>query len=79
MTGSPRLSQPIELKDGRRLMSLDDARALMLDLPSRHRFNPHWENAAELLMKARRRGGTPADVEAFERKLTRALKAEGLV
>jgi hypothetical protein len=65
--------------DGRRLTNLDDARALVLGLPTRHRFNPHWEDAAELLMKARRRGGMPADIEAFERKLTRALKAEGLV
>jgi hypothetical protein len=79
MTGSPTLSQPIELKDGRRLTSLDDARALMLGLPTRRRFNPYWEDAAELLMKARRRGGTPADIEALERKLARALKAEGLV
>jgi hypothetical protein len=70
------LSKPIKLKDGRMLVTLADARALILTLPELHQSNGHWQYAAELLLIASASKSRSDDALA---QMLRALKAEGLL
>jgi hypothetical protein len=47
-----------------------------LALPELHGSNPHWQYAAELLIRA---AGDKKSVEGAEAQLRVALKAEGLI
>jgi hypothetical protein len=69
---------PIKLKDGRTIATLEQARELMLALPERHQSRPFWQYAAELLIEAAERGDR-ASVDDAASQLSRALAAEGLV
>jgi hypothetical protein len=66
----------ITLKDGRELLTLADARAVMLTLPAIHRRREHWHYAGALLQEAATLNGGMAETQLH---LTRALKAEGLI
>jgi hypothetical protein len=67
---------PIMLKDGRVIVTLADARALISTLPQRHQRNEHWQYAAGLLMDSAASGGSLRKTFA---QLLLALKAEGMI
>jgi hypothetical protein len=46
LTWSRKFAEPIELKDGRVVATLSDARALLLMLPERYQLRAHWQYAA---------------------------------
>jgi hypothetical protein len=73
------LSKPISLEDGRRLVTFQDAADVIHALPSNHQSRPHWDYAAQLLMRAGRLGATPMDRAAVEVQLMLALETEGLI
>jgi len=79
MPWTRKLKALIALDDGRRLVTLADARALMMGLSERHLANGHWLYAGELLLKAAEPDTTKVDLEAAERQLDVALKGEGLL
>lgn len=68
----------IALKDGRKIKSLQDARRLMLTLPTPHQNRPPWQYAAELLIAAADRNEKYATTDA-RAQFTRALSVEGLL
>ena len=78
MTWSRRLPQPVRLNDGRTIATLAQARDLMLTLAEQRQTNPHWRDAAELLMKAAYRGRQDPIHDAGA-QLSRALRADGLI
>jgi hypothetical protein len=78
MSCTRKFDAPIALKDGRKLVSLDDARRLMLSLPESNRRAYHWRSAGELLQMATCREGRFAFAQATA-QLPRALEAEGLI
>ena len=78
MSWTRKFDEPIVLKDGRKLVSLDDARRLMLSLPESNRRAYHWQSAGELLQVAACRDGRFAFAQA-KAQLPRALEAEGLI
>jgi hypothetical protein len=55
--GLARLSKPIPLADGRVLSTLNDIRALLVELPESTRLAPHWQRLAEVLLSAAQTGG----------------------
>jgi hypothetical protein len=71
------LGAPIVLKDGRRIATIGEARALIAALPIQHQMRAHWRHANDLLHDAGRRKGGPN--EATLAQLRMALKAEGLL
>ncbi len=78
MSWTRKFDAPIALKDGRKLVSLDDARRLMLSLPESNRRAYHWQSAGELWQMAACRDGRFAFAQAIA-QLPRALEAEGLI
>lgn len=76
MAWSKKLPKPIVPKRGRVIVTLGDARDLMLALPERNQLRPFWQYAAELVLEAAERGGSIEDAAA---QLNRALTAEGLL
>ena len=74
MPWTRKLYEPITLKDGRKLVTLDDARAFMLKLPARHQLRPTWQYAGELVLKAAedntgwRQGGVDAVAAGARRR-----------
>jgi hypothetical protein len=70
-------STPIALKDGRRIATVGDARALITALPLRHQMSTHWRHTSDMLHDAARRKGGPNDATLAQ--LRRALTAEGLL
>jgi hypothetical protein len=78
MTWSRRLPEPLRLNDGRTVATLAEARDLMLTLPHETEIDPHWRQAAEVLLKAAYRGRQDPIHDA-SRELSRALRANGLI
>jgi hypothetical protein len=76
MSWSLKLIEPVALKDGRKLRTLNDAAALILSLPENRQRSDEWRCAVELLVAA-------ADAErnlwTAQAQLDIALKAEGLI
>jgi hypothetical protein len=70
------LSVPIVLKDGRQIVTLNDARAVIRSLPAQNRNNDVWLYTGGLLLEAATSDGPMGDTIA---NLRRALKAEGLL
>jgi hypothetical protein len=78
-TGWPRpLPREVFLQDGRRIITLADARQVILDLPTRRQETQAWLEAGRLLLAASHRVASRVDLEACEQQLMIALKAEGL-
>jgi hypothetical protein len=69
--------EPIKLKDGRRLDTLDDARAFMLALSERTQLRSYWQYAGELVLKAAE--SNRASIKDAWAQLRRALLGEGLL
>jgi hypothetical protein len=78
MSWTRKFDAPIALKDGRKLVSLDDARRLMLSLPEPNLRAYHWQSTADLLLKAACHDGRFTLARALA-QLPRALEAEGLI
>ena len=69
---------PITLKNGRELVTLDDARALMLTFQRGDEGRPHLRYAVELLIRAADRGDRQS-IDDAAHQLRRALTVEGLI
>jgi hypothetical protein len=68
----------IKLKDGRKILTIGDARELMSSLANGRQNDPAWQFAVELLQFASTRDdGTSAGQARAQ--LVRVLKAEGLL
>jgi hypothetical protein len=78
MSWTLKLKAPIDLKDGRTLEKLEDARAVILEMPERQQRRPYWEYAGQLLMDAAHSGKREAIKEAYW-QLMRALKADRML
>jgi hypothetical protein len=78
MVWSRRLTKPIYLNDGRTIGTLAAARDLMLSLSQRRQSDPHWQDAAALLLNAARIGRHEPIREAAV-QVSRALEADGLI
>jgi len=76
MAWNRKFPSPIVLKDGRTLVTLADARALVRSLSARRQRSEEWQYASGLLLEAatQNSGNAPTVVQ-----LIRALKAEGLI
>jgi hypothetical protein len=72
------LLREVFLQDGRRIVTLSDARQVILDLPARRQETQVWAEAGRLLLAASHYVASRADLEACEQQLMIALKAEGL-
>jgi hypothetical protein len=68
--------QPIALKDGRVIATLDDARVVVRSLPARSQSSDVWLYAGGLMLEAATACGPIRETAA---QLRRALKAEGLI
>ena len=76
MTWARKLAKPIALKDGRTIVTLSDARAVMQSLSERHRHSELWLYVGALMLEAAVQGRETTEAVA---QLNRALKAEGLI
>jgi hypothetical protein len=56
MPWSTAFDDPIPLPSGRTLKTIADARAYVLKLPKKDQEAPHWQTAADMLLKAAERG-----------------------
>jgi hypothetical protein len=74
---SKKLPEPVRLKDGRELITLSDARALILGLAESRQARPTWLYAIELLLKAADTGKRADVVDAWA-QIARAAHADGL-
>jgi hypothetical protein len=59
MAWSQRFFDPIELPEGRELITLRDAANYIVKLPAADQALPEWQAAAEVLMLIGKRGGDP--------------------
>lgn len=78
MTWSRKLPRPIYLNDGRTIGTLAAARDLMLSLSPQRQNDPHWLDAAALLLQAARVGRLKPVGEAGA-QVSRVLEVEGLI
>jgi hypothetical protein len=78
MPWSHKLSEPIGLKDGRKIISLGDAREMMLSIPIASRRDVKWRYLADLLKEAAADNSYGSRVD-LEKQLIVALKTEGLL
>jgi hypothetical protein len=72
-----RLDRPISLKGGAKLITLMDARALILSLPEASQRALYWQYALALLTEAAQDSGR--ELDEVRGHLARALKTEGLL
>ena len=73
-----RLSYPIEPKmgPGAILETLEDCAKFMGRMPRWRQARPHWDHAAELVLRAAKTGRR-ADVDAAGEQVGRALRCDG--
>jgi hypothetical protein len=76
MPWTRKLSVPIVLKDGRTIVTLNDARVVMRSLPTQTQNNDVWLYTDGLLLEAATSDGPMGITIA---NLRRALKAVGLI
>jgi hypothetical protein len=74
---SKKLPEPIRLRDGRELITLSDARALILGLAESRQRRPIWAYAVELLLQAAKTR-KQADITGAWAQISRAAYAEGM-
>ena len=67
-----------DVRDGRSVATLGQARVLLVSLPEDSQREPFWLCAAELLRDAANTGAQRA-IDDAQAQMLRALKAEGLV
>jgi hypothetical protein len=76
MPWTAQFSRPIELKDGRTLVTLGKARFFLLSLPAANQDEPHWVDTMTLLLRA---SEFPNAIDEALAVMLIALKAEGLI
>jgi hypothetical protein len=76
MPWSRPLSEPIVLKDGREIATLNDARVVMRSLPANSQRSDVWLYAGGLMLEAATVRGPIRETAA---QLRRALRADGLL
>jgi len=76
MPWSRPLSEPIVLKDGRRVTTLAEVRELIVSIPPRYRQGAGWRYLGEFLGEAADDRATVAEVEEM---LLKGLKGAGLL
>ena len=59
MSWDQRFYDPIELPNGRKLVTLRDAAQYIIKLPKAEQQATHWQTAAEILMLIGEHGGDP--------------------
>jgi hypothetical protein len=69
--------RPVVLKDGRRIVTLNDAQTLIRALPKDRQRSARWEYIAVLLVDAAE--NEDAKVDEVRAQLWRVLRAEGLI
>jgi hypothetical protein len=67
---------PIELPDGRRLLTLRDAAEFITELPAEVHDLPQWQTAMTVLLLSVEHGQTGADPMLARIAMTRALNAD---
>ena len=77
MPWSRSLKPPLDLRDGRRLETLEDAAQLLFSLPPDHQRRPTWVYAAELMKDAAE--GKRAALGEVDLQLYRALQQSRLI
>jgi hypothetical protein len=80
LSWSTPLSEPIELPDGRKLVTLKDAATYITGLPKKESALPEWQTAIEVLMLCSR-GGDPlmakiGFMKALHRGVERAFNTD---
>jgi hypothetical protein len=78
MPWTRKLAKPIVLKDGRRIVSIGDARELMATVAPGHQDDPDWTLASDLLQNASMRHDAHS-VSRARARMIKVLKAEGLL
>lgn len=73
------LQSALVLKDGRRIETIQDAIDFISSLPDARRTAEHWDLASDAVATAGRGRATHLDLAAAQRRLTAALKADGLL
>jgi hypothetical protein len=76
MPWSRQFSAPIVLKDGREIVTLNDARAVIRTLRAQSRNDDTWLYVGGLLLEAATSDGPMGETVAY---LRRALRAEGML
>ena len=76
MPWTRKLPQPIALKDGRVIATLDDARVVVRSLPARSQSSDVWLYVGGLILEAATARGPIRETAA---QLRRALRADGLL
>jgi hypothetical protein len=76
MPWTRKFREPIALKDGRVIATLDDARVVMRSLPARSQSSDVWLYAGGLMLEAATANGPIRETAA---ELRRALRADGLL
>jgi hypothetical protein len=76
MPWTRKLPQSVTLKDGRTLVTLADAKAVVELLPTSHQWREHWLYASGLIKEAASSGGALGETQAH---LIRALRLERLI
>jgi hypothetical protein len=76
MAWTRKLPEPIALKDGRVIVTLNDARMVMRSLPARSQRSDAWFYAGGLMLEAATLRGPIREMVA---ELRRALRADGLL
>lgn len=78
MPWSRKFPTPINLKDGRKIPTIGDARDLMTSLADGRQNDPAWQFAVELLQYASTRDD-PTPAGQARAQLVKILKADGLI
>lgn len=71
-----KLSSVITLRDGRRIETLEEAVAIMSELPEARQLKPVWQKTCEMLIEAKETGDDDVIIHATA-QLCRALQFEG--
>jgi hypothetical protein len=77
MSWTRKLFEPITLKDGRKIVALEDARVLMVRVPELVQLRPHWQYAGELVLEAAE--NNRASIKTTWAQLRRVLSIEGML
>lgn len=70
------LSSTIVLRDGRQIKTLEEAVALLEQLPKTRQLKPLWQKTCEMLLQANKTK-RKIDMQHATAQLCRALQAEG--
>jgi hypothetical protein len=73
---SRRFFDPIELSDGRKLLTLRDAAEFITELPAKEHDLPHWQTAMTVLLLSAEHGRAGADPMMARIAMMQAINAD---